>query len=85
MDLLHHRDNCRPESASEFIYIITACIFACHLRNTGMPFGGKAKLYRKRSGSQAYGRTTFLVVSRTRNVLEGGGGKKGMQSMLTKA
>ena len=30
MDLLRF-DNCRPESASEFIYIIIACIFVCHL------------------------------------------------------
>ena len=28
---LHRFDNCRPESASEFIYIIIACIFFCHL------------------------------------------------------
>ena len=41
-DLLRY-NNCCLESASEFIYIVISCIFACHLQSTGMNSRRKAK------------------------------------------
>lgn len=58
-DLLRY-NNCYPESASEFIYIIISCTFPYHLQRYRYEFLQKGKTVVNSPATLAYSRTTFF-------------------------